>query len=129
MAGQEQWTVLLSSHDLDEVERLVDTVGFLDAGRLVLSEPFANLHARFRRVDATAGEASEIRLKPDTLYDGWIGVQQAGRVTRFVETKYVEGDTERRAATVFNAGRIEAHPMTLREIFVAIVRDRREAQR
>jgi len=75
------------------------------------------------------GHKYEIRLKPDTLYDGWIGVQQAGRVTRFVETKYVEGDTERRAATVFNAGRIEAHPMTLREIFVAIVRDRREAQR
>jgi ABC-2 type transport system ATP-binding protein len=128
MAGQEQWTVLLSSHDLDEVERLVDTVGFLDAGRLVLSEPFADLHARFRRVDVTTAEANEVRLKPGTLYDGWIGVQQAGRVTRFVETQYVEGDTERRAAAVFVASRIEAHPMTLREIFVAIVRDRRETQ-
>jgi hypothetical protein len=104
-------------------------VGFLDAGRLVLSEPFAELHARFRRVEVTTGEASEVRLQPATMDDGWIGIQQSGRATRFVETKYVEGDTERRATTVLTAARVEAHPMTLREIFVAIVRDRREAQR
>jgi hypothetical protein len=49
-------------------------------------------------------------------------------VVRFVETRYVEDDTERRAAAAFTSARVEAHPMTLREIFVAIVRDRREAQ-
>jgi ABC-2 type transport system ATP-binding protein len=187
LAGQEQWTVLLSSHDLDEVERLVDTVGFLDAGSLVLCEPFADLHARFRRVEVTTAETNEfrqeqirlkpdptyeeipqeqIRLKPDPTYEGaergtrdpalrplvlslskddrsgqasaglrpeahsgWIGIQQAGRVVRFVDTRYVEDDTERRATAAFTATRIDVHPMTLREIFVAIVRERREAQR
>jgi ABC-2 type transport system ATP-binding protein len=127
MAGQEQWTVLLSSHDLDEVERLVDTVGFLDAGRLVLAEPFADLHARFRRVEVTREQADG--MPGGAAAPGWIGMQQAGRVTRFVETRYVEGDTERRASTAFAADRVEAHPMTLREIFVAIARDRREAER
>jgi len=48
---------------------------------------------------------------------------------RFVDTRYVEGDTERRAAERFAATRVDAQPMTLREIFVAIVRERREAQR
>jgi ABC-2 type transport system ATP-binding protein len=150
LAGQEQWTVFLSSHDLDEVERLVDTVGFLDAGSLVLCEPFADLHARFRRVEVTTAETSEvrldqIRLKPDPTYgdeagrtwdpasaglrSGWIGIQQAGRVVRFVDTRYVEDDTERRAAAAFAAARVDVRPMTLREIFVAIVRERREAQR
>ena len=169
LAGQEQWTVFLSSHDLDEVERLVDTVGFLDAGSLVLCEPFADLHARFRRVEVTTAETNElrqeqIRLKPDPTYEGaergtwdpalaplvlskdersgqasaglrdaadsgWIGIQQAGRVVRFVDTRYVEDDTERRATAAFTATRIDVHPMTLREIFVAIVRERREAQR
>jgi ABC-2 type transport system ATP-binding protein len=124
MAGQEQWTVLLSSHDLDEVERLVDTVGFLDAGRLVLCEPFAELHARFRRVEVTSADP----LPKGATYPGWIGIQHAGRAIRLVETKYVEGDTERRAAAAFTAVLVEAHPMTLREIFVAIVRERREAQ-
>jgi len=149
LAGQEQWTVFVSSHDLDEVERLVDTVGFIDAGRLVLSEPFADLHARFRRVEVTltADVGAELAppaqtpsglappggpgtvTGPSPLPDTWIGVQQAGRLVRFVDTRYVEGETERRARELFLATGIEVQPMTLREIFVALVRERREARR
>lgn len=47
LAGQERWSVLISSHDVDEVERLVDTVAFIDAGRLALMERLTDLHARF----------------------------------------------------------------------------------
>ena len=36
-AGEESWTVLISSQDVDEIERLADWVAFLDAGNLVLS--------------------------------------------------------------------------------------------
>jgi ABC-type multidrug transport system ATPase subunit len=128
LAGQEQWTVFISSHDLDEVERLVDTVAFIDAGRLVLAEPFPDLHARFRRIEATTGNA-EVRLKPDAAHTEWIDVQQAGRAVRFIDTRYVEGETERRATELFAAAHVDAQPMTLREIFVAIVRERRRAQR
>lgn len=128
IAGQEQWTVFLSSHDLDEVERLVDAVAFLDAGRLVLCEAFVDLNARFRRVEATTA-SDEVRLKPDIVEPAWIGVQHAGRVVRFIDTQYAEGETERRAQAAFGAQRVDAFPMALREIFVAIVRDRREPRR
>ena len=142
LAGQEQWTVFVSSHDLDEVERLVDTVAFIDAGRLVLSESFVALQARFRRIEVTTPD-DDVRLKPDATGGGpttmaggpaagaetWIGVEQAGRVVRFVDTRYEEGETERRATELFSALRVEAHPMTLREIFVAIARDLRGASR
>ena len=136
LAGEEQWTVFLSSHDLDEVERLVDTVGFLDAGRLVLSEPFTDLHARFRRVEVTTdrgdvqlgADLDRARLKADTTSSQWIGPQQAGRIIRFVETRYVAGETERRAAVAFSSDLVETFPMSLREIFVALARERRAAQ-
>src|SRR5439155_13616699 len=108
--------------------RLVDTVAFIDAGRLVLAEPFDDLHARFRRVEVTT-DIAEVRLKPDATNAEWIGVEHAGRVVRFVDTRYVEGDTERNAGERFAGTRVDAQPMTLREIFVAIARDRREAQR
>ena len=126
LAGQEQWTVFLSSHDLDEVERLVDTVGFLDAGRLVLCEPFSDLHARFRRIEVTTDSAARTLAvtRPE-----WIGMQQAGRIVRFFDTRYAAGETERRAREAFLATRVDTFPMTLREIFVAIVRDQRGAQR
>ncbi len=136
LAGQEQWTVFLSSHDLDEVERLVDTVGFLDNGDLVLCEPFADLQARFRRVEITTDvtdlltpDVPQVRLKPDTTYAGWIGMQQAGRVVRFIETHYAAGETERRAQDRFSAGRVDVFPMSLREMFVAIARERRAVER
>jgi ABC-2 type transport system ATP-binding protein len=128
LAGQEQWTVFLSSHDLDEVERLVDTVGFLDAGRLVLCERFGDLHARFRRIEVTTDSADRT-LTPDASQPGWIGMQHAGRIVRFFDTQYVAGETERRAQEAFLSTRVETFPMTLREIFVAIVRDERRTQR
>jgi ABC-2 type transport system ATP-binding protein len=135
LAGQEKWTVFLSSHDLDEVERLVDTVAFIDGGRLVLCEPFADLHARFRRIEVTIDrdDAHGIHLKPfvDEARDGrWIGVQQAGRVIRFIDTAYVEGESQRRAQSASAAAaRLDVLPMTLREIFVTLVRERRRAGR
>jgi ABC-2 type transport system ATP-binding protein len=126
LAGQEQWTVFLSSHDLDEVERLVDAVGFIDLGALVLTESFADLHARFRRVEVTIDSIASGAVPAGD--PSWIGVQHAGRVIRFVETRYVDGETERRAGAVFAATRVEVFPMTLRAMFVAIARDRREAR-
>ena len=59
----------------------------------------------------------------------WIGLQHAGRVIRFVETRYAAGDSERRARAAFQATRVDVFAMTLREMFVAIARDRREARR
>jgi ABC-2 type transport system ATP-binding protein len=145
LAGQEQWTVFISSHDLDEVERLVDTVAFIDAGRLVLTEPFDELHARFRRIEVTLTTDAGDRLAPtgpSTLtgpsklgpykYDvpeTWIGAEHAGRVVRFVDTRYVEGETERSARERFAATDVDVQPMTLREIFLAIVRERRRPER
>src|SRR5256714_10030723 len=95
LAGEEQWTVFLSSHDLDEVERLVDVVGFIDRGTLVLREAFADLHARFRRIEVTLDSVASGAVPASER--SWIGLQHAGRVIRFVETRYAAGDTERRA--------------------------------
>jgi ABC-2 type transport system ATP-binding protein len=127
IAGQEQWTVFLSSHDLDEVERLVDTVGFIDNGTLVLSEPFDALSARFRRVEVTrTAPASE--AAPSSRDSSWIAVQQAGRITRFVESRYAEGETERRALAAFAGTDVQTSRMTLRDIFIALARERRGAR-
>jgi len=125
LAGDERWTVVISSHDLDEVERLVDAVGFIDNGRLVLSERFSDLHARFRRIDLTASEWPS----PPAALPTWLGVQQSGRLLRFIESQYVDGETERRLAAMAPEAVIDVQPMTLREIFIALVRRQREVSR
>jgi ABC-2 type transport system ATP-binding protein len=46
--GGRTWTVLLSSHDIHEVERVADWVGYLQDGRLEFSESVESLLARHR---------------------------------------------------------------------------------
>jgi ABC-2 type transport system ATP-binding protein len=125
LAGDERWTVVVSSHDLDEVERLVDTVGFINGGRLVLTEPFSALHARFRRIGVTAPSW------PDALPSGetWLDLQRAGRVLHLIESRYVAGETERRLAAIVSDAVVDVQPMTLREIFIALARAQRKEPR
>jgi ABC-2 type transport system ATP-binding protein len=123
LAGEEQWSVLISSHDVDEVERLVDAVAFIDAGRLLLSEPLAELQARFRLVEVTIENG-----QPPPPLESWIALETSGRIVRFVETRYREGESERALAEMFPTAQVDVQPMTLREIFVALVRRRPEAQ-
>jgi ABC-2 type transport system ATP-binding protein len=38
LTGEHRWTTLISSHDIDEVERLADSIAFIDNGRIVFTE-------------------------------------------------------------------------------------------
>ena len=61
---QETWTMFISSHDIDDVERLADWVGILDRGKLCLSEPIDSLLGRFafsRRPARTCGPPTSIQ--------------------------------------------------------------------
>jgi len=120
-AGEEQWSVLISSHDLDEVERLVDTVAFLDGGRIVLSEPMTALQGRFRQVEVTHSEAGPVPAADAS----WIGATSSGRVLRFVDTAYAGPASDERISMTFPGARIDVQPMSLRQIFIALARHRR----
>ena len=121
-AGEEQWTVLLSSHDLDEVERLVDDIALLDNGRLVVSEPLTGLLARFRRVEVTLPDGQAV---PAAVDSAWIANSTAGRLIRFVHSAYSESSSERDVMARFPGARVEIQPMNLREIFLAVARHSR----
>jgi ABC-2 type transport system ATP-binding protein len=53
-------SVIVTSHEMDDLERFVDRVGFLDDGRLLVDEPLAALRERFRREDAGPMSLREI---------------------------------------------------------------------
>ena len=53
LSGRSQWTILVASHDIDEVERLADWVGVIDKGEKRLCEPTTSLQARFRQCEVT----------------------------------------------------------------------------
>jgi ABC-2 type transport system ATP-binding protein len=114
------WTVLVSSHDIEEVERLADHVALLEAGRLRFSETTNSLLGRFRRLEVTVSGPVSIGAPPA----GWAGLEQGGGLVRFIATDYGSA-TEQACRECFPGGAVTAHPMTLREIFVTYARETR----
>ena len=120
LAEQSQWSVFISSHDIDEVERLADWIGIINDGRLHLSEPVADLTGRFRKVEATFAEDPSL---PSLLPSSWIGVERAGHVVRFVDSLggTPDGDTTIRILLA-RATSLEVAPMPLKAIFMTLAR-------
>lgn len=121
MVGRGDWTVLVSSHDLSEIENLADYVGFLRQGRLIASEPLDSLQRRFREVEVTLGEP---RPLPSEWPAWWLAPKVAGRVIRFVESQFELERTEGLLRQMFSdQAAVSVGPISLRGIFVALARD------
>jgi ABC-2 type transport system ATP-binding protein len=117
-ASSEGWSVLISSHDLAELEALADRVGFLDGGRLLLSEPMEALRDRFKRVQIVLHDG----VAPLDLPAGRLSEERSGpRVTFLISDPddVVESELRHRYA---DAARLDISAATLREIFVALAR-------
>jgi ABC-2 type transport system ATP-binding protein len=110
-------TVLISSHDIEEVERLAEWVGFIDRGRLLFAEPVASLLARFQLVEVI--RTDPIR-EPASTNAQWIVQGVAGRTLRFVDTDHATPDARSRISAAFPSAEIRVFPMPLRDIFVTL---------
>ena len=119
VSGAREWTVLISSHDIDEVERLADWIGFLDRGRLLFAEPVAALLDRFRLVEVVpSGDA--VPTLPRRAE--WLPQGTAGRTLRFVDTAHTLPDSASLMAATFPGCDIRTSALPLREIFVTLAR-------
>jgi ABC-2 type transport system ATP-binding protein len=117
------WTVLVSSHDIEEVERMTDHVALLDAGRLRLSEPTDVLQARFRRVEVDLGPGEGTSAGPFPA--AWLEMERSGHRASFVDTAYQAEASGHAYRHCFPSGTTSARPMTLREIFLTLARTHR----
>jgi ABC-2 type transport system ATP-binding protein len=127
LSEQENWTVFISSHDIDEVERLADHVGMVDNGSLTLSESSESLRTRFRRVDAIfAGSA------PPTpaLFQDTLSPEISGSAVRWVEDHYTteEDLAARIKSRMPDCQAWTSSPLPLRDIFIALTRAQRATQ-
>ena len=120
LTEKEGWSVFLSSHDIEEVERLADQVAIIDKGRIQLDESAESLQQRFRSVEVVLEQESP---PTETVPGTWINLQQAGRSVRYVDTSFDhDGQLDLIRNHFPNALRHDAQPMSLRAIFVALAR-------
>src|SRR5580700_2000831 len=116
-------TILISSHDLAEIESFASHIGYLDRGRLQLSEEMTSLTARFREVEVMVDSPPLVPLdRPWPAH--WLRPETSPALVRFVETHF---DAERTTAEIRrlfgDVRNISANPMPLRAIFVTIARN------
>jgi len=142
-AATQPTTILLSSHDLAEIESFATHVAFLHGGHLLFAEEMPTLSARFREVTftlpnvqttitarvLTAEEAAAEANAPSPLPPSWLQFQWSGRTVRFVHGRADTEAIEQQIRDLFpDATNIEIEPMNLRSIFLAIVKSSRTAQ-
>jgi len=118
-------TILISSHDLSEVESFASHIGYLDRGRLQFSEEMASLVDRFREIEITL--ANPLQL-PISWPPAWLNAEQSAAVIRFVDTQFDQKRTMAEVHRLFgNTHRISVNPMPLRAIFVTLAKVGRKA--
>ncbi|WP_165222453.1 ABC transporter ATP-binding protein [Aquisphaera insulae] len=111
-------TVLFSSHLLDEVERMADSIAMIDRGRIVLCGPLSDVKGAHRRVTLRFNQPP---ARPPVLA-GSILSEGFGREW----TAVCRGGTEQlaRDAATIGAEVVEDDVPSLDEIFVARIRAR-----
>jgi ABC-2 type transport system ATP-binding protein len=129
LESAEGTTILISSHDLAEIETFASHIGYLDHGRLQFSEEMTSLAARFREIEITFDAATEALVKaPANWPASWQSPEFSAAVVRFVEAQF---NPERTAADVRHlfpeARQVSMSPMPLRTIFVALAKASRKA--
>jgi ABC-2 type transport system ATP-binding protein len=120
-------TILISSHDLGEIESFASHIGYLDRGRLQFSEEMTSLTARFREVEVVLDSPPLVPLdRPWPAH--WLRPETAPALVRFVETHFDPERTPDEIRRLFGDVRnISAHPMPLRAIFVTLAREQPKA--
>jgi ABC-2 type transport system ATP-binding protein len=118
-------TILISSHELTEIESFTTHVAFLQNGRLLLQEAIEGLLMRFREVLVTLSAVKEL---PQPLPEEWLLPRVEGHRLRFVTSTY-ESDQRlfQQLAQHFGAVKMECEPMPLRAIANALMQHRKRS--
>ena len=116
-------TILISSHELAEIESFTTHVAFLQNGRLFLQESIETLQTRFRAVSVTLSAMKEL---PQPLPDGWFLPEIEGHRLRFITSSF-ESDQQlyQQLTQIFGAVKMETETMPLRAVANALMQQRK----
>jgi len=121
----EDTTVLISSHELSEIEGVATHVGFIEAGKLLFEESMSDLTARFREVHVTLDREA---TPPGRAPDEWLNIRAAGKVVSFVDSHFSEDRLGAGIESLSGGVRnVDTRPMSLRAIFTALALAERDA--
>jgi ABC-2 type transport system ATP-binding protein len=111
-------TVLFSTHLLEDLERIVDHVGIMDAGRVVLASPLDQLHSSVKRVQVVfPGET----VPADFTIPGAIWCERSGPVAMGLTRLVNEAQLD--PIRYLPGVRVQVFPLSLEDILLSFLRD------
>jgi len=117
-------TILISSHDLAEIESFASHIGYLEQGQLRFSEELTTLVGRFREVELTFDTPPPL---PKTAPNTWMHLRTSAAVIRFIESRFDSERTDTQVRNVLGEARnVTFTPMSLRSIFLAMAKAGRD---
>ena len=119
--SDEQRTILFSSHNTLDVERISDQITFIDRGRIVDSADKESYLDRWRRLRLDVAPSTELPELPGT-----VSMNRSGRTTLLTTSQYDPAMLA--ACQLAGASVLGVDNLSLEEIFVANVQFRREGQ-
>lgn len=121
-------TILISSHDLAEVESFATHVAFLHQGRLLFAESLDALTARFRNVTVTLNPTDKpLAFTPPAT---WLLPESSESLYRFIHTNAETDSVEDQVRSLLpHATSIQSEPMNLRTIFLALAKSSQSQER
>jgi ABC-2 type transport system ATP-binding protein len=115
-------TVLISSHMLDDVRRLADTVGILHEGKLVVHADLDQLLATTKRISATLRDGFRPQRAPaGTVWQRIVGREWLATVRDFSEEKL------REVRALEGVEHVEVLDLGLEELFKDFIKGQRAA--
>ena len=118
-----EMTVLISSHELNEIDGVATHVGFLDEGKLLFEESMSDLTARFRGSSCDAGSGGfSARPRPE----GMAECPHVGQCADVRGQPVLGGSAQRRNRIVERVRNVDTQPMALRSIFTALARSAKQ---
>ena len=113
-------TILVSSHDLAEIESFASHVGYIEQGQLRFSEELSTLRDHFREVEL---KFEEIPSLPEKWPAAWMQTSNSGPVIRFIDSQFNQEHTSAQIRQLLGEAKdVTFTSMTLRSIFLAMAK-------
>ncbi|GAB5499980.1 MAG: hypothetical protein PsegKO_22910 [Pseudohongiellaceae bacterium] len=122
----DETTILISSHELSEIEFFTSHIAFMDDGSLSFQESIDSLRERFREVQVTLSAQKDW---PADAPANWLAPQIQGHSLQFIDTAFAGREQlQARLQQYFGAVQFEAAPMSLRETSKVLIREARSTK-
>ncbi len=117
---EDQTTVLISSHELAEIDGLATHLALLDRGMLMCQQTISSVKDRVREVHITFdSEPDGLPAMPNT----WVDVHTDGNTLTFIDTNYSDLQLRARVNSALpRMLRVELHTVPLRSVVTSLLR-------